>query len=276
MLHLEEARVRATASPRQAARDAKKALLDLARPAQSFDFSRYFRASGDLGFHNTGQRCRDMGARRRRSTRRTATSGRSISAIEFADLLVADRHLETKAVGMEVLARYPSRTIHAATPTGFETLARRRSRRQLGVDRRVVRRVAGTAARAAPGARAAAVVLVASSQHVGAASVSGRLDRVRTEGSGAGFDLRQRRPPARRQRGSDPESRRLDAARSGEAGHATARSVTCARARAPSIPRTTLRYAIERFPDCEAAGGRCWPRRENGSRPALHRRHVAA
>ena len=54
MLHPPEARLTARSSPRRVAREATRALARMARPTGDFDSSRYFRASGDLGFYNVG------------------------------------------------------------------------------------------------------------------------------------------------------------------------------------------------------------------------------
>ena len=87
-----------------AAAASKLALRRLARPAGTFDASRYFRGDHKLGFYNTGTKpmralARDIYlAQRDRWDVRDATM--------FAQLMMPDRHLETKAVGLEVLARF--------------------------------------------------------------------------------------------------------------------------------------------------------------------------
>jgi hypothetical protein len=76
----------------------------MGRPADDFDSSRYFRGPIDFGFYNVG-------------TAAVRTLARSIhaehkadwsidEAMAFADVLIADRHLEAKALGIEVVARY--------------------------------------------------------------------------------------------------------------------------------------------------------------------------
>jgi 3-methyladenine DNA glycosylase AlkD len=87
-----------------AAAASKLALKKLARPAGMFDASRYFRGDHRLGFYNTGTKpmralARDIYlAQRDRWDVRDATM--------FAHLLMPDRHLETKAIGLEVLTRF--------------------------------------------------------------------------------------------------------------------------------------------------------------------------
>ncbi len=87
-----------------AAAAATRALRRLSRPSGRFDASRYFRGSGDLGFYNTGTAAMRALAREIYLAQRDLwTVG---DAIRFADILIRDRHLETKSVGVEVLAQY--------------------------------------------------------------------------------------------------------------------------------------------------------------------------
>jgi len=76
----------------------------MARPSGTFDAARYFRGNVDIGFYNVG-------------TQAVRTLARSIyakhrhdwsvdDAISFADILIRDRHLEVKLVGIEVVARF--------------------------------------------------------------------------------------------------------------------------------------------------------------------------
>jgi 3-methyladenine DNA glycosylase AlkD len=87
-----------------AARDAAKALARMARPAAEFDASRYFRGAGDLGFYNVGTPQMRALARSIHAAHRTEWS--IDAAMAFADALIVDRHLEVKSVGIEVVARY--------------------------------------------------------------------------------------------------------------------------------------------------------------------------
>ncbi len=91
-------------TPARAARDAHRALKRMARPSGAFDASRYFRGEHDLGFYNTGTApMRDL-ARSIHAANRDAWS--IDDAMTFADALIVDRHLETKSIGVEVVARY--------------------------------------------------------------------------------------------------------------------------------------------------------------------------
>ena len=87
-----------------AARDAAKALARMARPAGEFDASRYFRGAADLGFYNVGtQQMRALA----RSIHEAHRNDWSIdAAMAFADALIVARHLEVKSVGIEVVACY--------------------------------------------------------------------------------------------------------------------------------------------------------------------------
>jgi 3-methyladenine DNA glycosylase AlkD len=87
-----------------AAREARRSLKRLARPAGDFDASRYFRGEHSLGFYNTGTKpMRALARAIHLSQRDRWDVGR---AMEFADALIVDRYLETKSVGIEVVARY--------------------------------------------------------------------------------------------------------------------------------------------------------------------------
>ncbi len=76
----------------------------MGRPAGDFDASRYFRGPGDLGFYNVGTTAmrglaRDIHAQHR-------ADWTIDDAMAFADALIVDRHLEAKALGIELVARY--------------------------------------------------------------------------------------------------------------------------------------------------------------------------
>jgi 3-methyladenine DNA glycosylase AlkD len=90
--------------PRAAAAKARRDLMKMARPAGGFDASRYFRGTGDLGFCNVGTTRMRALAREIHLTHGDAWS--IDEAMTFADALLPDRYLEVKAVGVEVVARY--------------------------------------------------------------------------------------------------------------------------------------------------------------------------
>lgn len=91
-------------SPRRAAAAAVRSIKALARPAGDFDASRYFRGTRDLGFYNVGTDRMRVVARAIYDDHREAWT--VDDAMAFADILVTDRYLEVKFVGIEVVARY--------------------------------------------------------------------------------------------------------------------------------------------------------------------------
>jgi 3-methyladenine DNA glycosylase AlkD len=108
-------------SPLKAAAQARGALQRMARPAGDFDASRYFRGAGNLGFYN-------VGAREVRALARSihAAHGRDWTmreAIVFADALIVDRVLDVKSVGIELTARYRRHFTPALLPVWKRWLA---------------------------------------------------------------------------------------------------------------------------------------------------------
>jgi 3-methyladenine DNA glycosylase AlkD len=87
-----------------AAAATRRALRHLARPAGDFDASRYFRGEHQLGFYNTGTAPMRALARSIHLAQRASWDVNE--AMAFADALMTDRHLEVKSVGIEVVARY--------------------------------------------------------------------------------------------------------------------------------------------------------------------------
>lgn len=92
------------ASPERAAAAAKRAIKRMARPPGDFDARRYFRGELDMGFYNV------RAAEIRRLARSIHASHKDRwsldQAVAFADRLIRDRYLEVKSLAVEVLARY--------------------------------------------------------------------------------------------------------------------------------------------------------------------------
>jgi 3-methyladenine DNA glycosylase AlkD len=89
-------------APARAAASARRQLTALSRPAGTFDASRYFRSADHLGFLNVGTKTvRAMG---RAIAREHAESWGARGAMVFANTLIPDRYLEVKGVGIEALA----------------------------------------------------------------------------------------------------------------------------------------------------------------------------
>jgi len=86
-----------------AAKVAKQALRRLSRPAGDFDASRYFRGDHHLRFYNTGTGPMRALAREIDAAQRERWALKE--CVAFADLLMRDPHLEVKAAGLEVLTR---------------------------------------------------------------------------------------------------------------------------------------------------------------------------
>ena len=99
MLHPQKDRVIA-----KAAAEARRELKRLARRSAEFDARRYFRGGGDLRFHNVGTTAMRGLARSIHERHRNEWS--VDDAMAFADLLIQDPFLEVKSLGIEVVARY--------------------------------------------------------------------------------------------------------------------------------------------------------------------------
>jgi 3-methyladenine DNA glycosylase AlkD len=79
-------------------------LAGLARPAGAFDAERYFRGDHRLRFYNTGTASMRALARTVHASMRDRCS--IDAAMALANRLVPDAYLETKSIGIELVARY--------------------------------------------------------------------------------------------------------------------------------------------------------------------------
>jgi 3-methyladenine DNA glycosylase AlkD len=233
----------AKADVARAAREAVAALKRLARPAGDFDASRYFRGDHRLGFYNVGTAPMRALARSIHTAHRARWS--VDDAMAFADALIVDRYLETKSVGIEVVARYRRAFAPALLRRWKRWLAGNHSANWATTDAmcgaligpllvqfpdRAIEMRAWSKDRNMWVRRASIVALISLARR-GAAldllyEIAGRLhaDREDLIQKAVGWALR-------------------------EAGKADmVRLERYLRANGPSIPRTTLRYAIERFP----------------------------
>jgi 3-methyladenine DNA glycosylase AlkD len=214
----------------------------LSRPSGEFDAKRYFRGASDLGFYNVGT------AAVRRFAHEIARENRDTWTIDhacgFADALIQDRYLEVKSLGIEVLARFRRSFTPALLRTWKRWLARNHSANWATTDA-ICGLLIGPLVLANPSLidrmpvwardknmwvrRAAAVGLIPSVRKglglTAAYQVARTLhgDREDLVQKAVGWMLR-------------------------EAGKAdVTRLEKYLRANGPRIPRTTLRYAIERF-----------------------------
>jgi 3-methyladenine DNA glycosylase AlkD len=228
---------------RRAARDAVAALERLARPAGDFDAARYFRGDHGLLFHNAGTKPVRALARSIHAAHRDTWS--LDDALVFAEALLSDPHLEAKAVGIEVVARYRRAFTPAMLPRCKRWLARNHCANWATTDA-VCGYLIGPLLVQHPDL---APRLAAWSSHrnlwVRRASVVSLIPLARTGGA---LDVLY----ANADRLLADEHDLIHKATGWalrEAGKTDARRLErWLRDHGPAIPRTTLRYAIERFP----------------------------
>jgi 3-methyladenine DNA glycosylase AlkD len=241
MLHPSKTRL-SGASPVRVARQAKRQLAAKARPVGDFDARRYFRDPGHLGFHNVGtpavrRMAKDI-------VRAHAERWRVADALAFAEALITDRHLEAKGLGLEVLAAYKRECAPHLLPIWKRWLAKNYASNWATTDTlcgmligplvvahpRLIPVVAGWRTHSNLWVRRASAVGLLNSIRRGAALDAAYLvardlhsDKADLVQKAVGWMLR--------------EAGKIDATR-------LERYLL---ANGPSIPRTTVRYAIERF-----------------------------
>jgi 3-methyladenine DNA glycosylase AlkD len=235
-------------TPARAAREAKKTLARMSRPPGDFDASRYFRGAADLGFYNVGTSSVRALARSIHAAHDAAWS--VDDAMAFAGALITDRHLEVKGVAIEVMARYRRDFTPRLLPAWKRWLAGNHSANWATTDA-ICGLLIGPLIVQHPvlGARMRTWTRDRN-MWVRRASIVGLIPRARR---GESLDVVYE------------VARRLHADREDliqkavgwalrEAGKTDMlRLERYLRANGPSIPRTTLRYAIERFPPARRA-----------------------
>jgi len=219
-------------------------LEKLSHPADGFDASRYFRGDHRLRFYNVGTKPMRALARSIHADHRATWS--IGDAMRFADAVIADPYLETKSVGIEVVARYRKDFTPSLLPRWKRWLANNHSANWATTD-------------AICGALIGPLLV----RH------SALADQMRTWAAHRNMWVRRAAivgliPLARKGEQLDlvyDVAKRLHADREDliqkavgwtlrEAGKSDpARLERYLRTNGPSIPRTTLRYAIERFPE---------------------------
>jgi 3-methyladenine DNA glycosylase AlkD len=227
-----------------AAAAATRAVRRLARPAGEFDASRYFRGAHDLGFYNTGTG--PLRALARAIHAAQAEHWDVNDAMAFADALMPNRYLEVKAVGLEIVARYRRDFSPALLPRWKRWLSRNHSTNWATTDQMcgtLIGPLLATYPALAPRMRAWSKDC---NMWVRRASIVGLLPLVRR---GGGVDLVYEIAKRLHSDSEDLIQKAVGWALR-EAGKVdAARLDRYLRANVGIIPRTTFRYAIERFPE---------------------------
>ena len=230
-------------SPARAAASARRQLKAMSRPSGSFDAGRYFRSVDGLGFLNVGTdavRQLARGLVRDHRDRWGVTEG-----LAFANALIADRYLEVKGVALEVLACYRREFTPRLLPVWKRWLANNHSANWATTDGicglligpllvahpRLVRQMPAWSRDPNMWVRRASAVSLIPSVRRGRAldtayEVARRLHSNQE-------DLLQKAVGWMLREAGKADEERLE---------------RYLRANGPSIPRTTVRYAIERFP----------------------------
>jgi 3-methyladenine DNA glycosylase AlkD len=229
-------------TPLQAADAARRELAKRGRPAGGFDASRYLRGGEDLRFYN-------VGTDRVRAIARTIVqdhpSWTEDEAMQFADHLMGDPHLEVKGVAVEVVACYRKTFGPRLLSRWKQWLSRNESANWATTDA-ICGLLIGPLLVAYP--RLVPQVVRWSKDHnlwVRRASAVGLLPLVRR---GPGLDAAYRVARTLHQDPADLIQKAVGWMLR-EAGKVDpARLEAHLRANGPRIPRTSVRYAIERFP----------------------------
>jgi 3-methyladenine DNA glycosylase AlkD len=240
MLHPSKARV---ISPTRAAADAKQALKAMARPAGAFDARRYFRGSANLRFYNVGTEA--VRALAKSIYRAHRDDWSLANAVRFATVLIVDPHLEVKSTGIELLARFRRACTPRLLPVWKRWLANNHASNWATTDA-ICGYLIGPLILAYPWL---APIVGGWTRHRNmwvrrAAAVS--LIPVVRKGAGldAAYAVARRLHPDREDLIQKAVGWLLR-----EAGKTDpARLEAYLRQHGPSIPRTTVRYAIERMP----------------------------
>jgi 3-methyladenine DNA glycosylase AlkD len=223
---------------------ARRDLKRLSRPAGKFDASRYFRGAGDLGFYNVGTEAMRALARSIHAEHRETWTLHE--AMAFADVLIEDRHLEVKSVGIEVVSRYRRDFTPALLPVWKRWLAENHSANWATTDA-ICGSLIGPLILEHPelGDRLR-VWSRDRNMWVRRASIVGLIPRARR---GESLDLVYE-IASRLHANSEDLIQKAVGWVLREAGKTDPlRLERYLRANGSAIPRTTLRYAIERFPE---------------------------
>jgi 3-methyladenine DNA glycosylase AlkD len=225
-----------------------RALARMARPTGTFDAGRYFRGDHGLRFYNVGT------SRVRALAREIVHANRAewtiADAQVLADAVIVDPFLETKAIGIEVVARYHRAFTPAYLPKWKRWLADGHSSNWATTDA-ICGLLIGPLLVAYPSvATRLRAWSRARSLWVRRASVVGLIPLARR---GEALDILYANASALHADDEDLIQKAVGWALR-EAGKADAdRLERYLRKNGPCIPRTTVRYAIERFPPAKRA-----------------------
>jgi 3-methyladenine DNA glycosylase AlkD len=223
-------------------------LRRLSRDAGSFDASRYFRGAHDLGFYNCGTAAMRALARSIYLEHRDRWTIQH--AMTLADALIQDRYLEAKSVGIEVVSRYSRSFTPALLNRWKRWLAADYSANWATTDAMCGALIGPLLVRFPEKADAMRAWSTHKNMWVRRASIVGLIPLAR---KGQALDLLY---GIAKQLHADDEDLIQKAVGWAlrEAGKSDSRRLErYLRANGPSIPRTTLRYAIERFPPAKRA-----------------------
>ena len=218
-------------------------LKKLARPDGGFDANRYFRGDVDLAFYNVG-------------TGPTRALAQSIydahrgdwtihDAMAFADVLIVERHLEVKTVGIELVARYRREFTPGLLARWKRWLAGNHSSNWATTDAISVYLIGPLIVRYPRLARRAADWSGDRNLWIRRASIVGLIPAIRR-----GLALDVAYDVARRLHEDEEDLiQKAVGWALRECGRVDPRRLErYLRGHGPAIPRTTLRYAIDRFP----------------------------
>jgi 3-methyladenine DNA glycosylase AlkD len=218
-------------------------LRRLARPPGTFDAARYFRGEHGLRFYNVGtENMRSLARAIYMANRADWTVD---DAMRLADALMRDPYLETKAVGIEVIARYRDSFTPRLLPSWKRWLAGNLSTNWATTDQ-----ICGTLIGPLLADHPRLIPLMRTwSAHrnmwVRRASAVALIPSIRR---GLALDVAYAVAKALHQDGEDLIQKAVGWMLREAGKQDPVRLERYLRAEATAIPRTTLRYAIERFP----------------------------
>jgi 3-methyladenine DNA glycosylase AlkD len=238
MLHPQKTRVIA-----KAAAEARRELKRLGRPSGEFDAARYFRGGGELRFHNVGTKTMRALARSIHVQHQDEWS--IDEAMAFANVLIQDPYLEVKSLGIEVVVRYRHDFTPRLLPIWKQWLARNHSTNWATTDAISCYLIGPLLVRHPELAAQMRAWAGHRNMWVRRAAAAGLIPSVRRGCAlDVAYDVARRLHP-------DPNDLIHKAVgwllrESGKTD--VARLERYLRTNGTSIPRTTVRYAIERFP----------------------------